>query len=92
MFSLDIIWKHAHPAEHVDEVGTAAAVRKARVDNIFRREDRPKPTMNQVRAIQTAKEQSINILAISGRFYVSNPNVVRELLARIIHEGLAAAQ
>ena len=79
MFSLDVIWAHARPADLFDEVGTAAAVREAGIKNIFRRDHRSLLTIKQVRAIQSAKKNSVDILAISGRFYVSNPSIAREL-------------
>jgi hypothetical protein len=79
MFSLDVIWRHARPAETLDHVGTATAIREARVANIFRRDQRATLTKRQVTAIRQATEGSIDILAISGRFYTSNPIVAPEL-------------
>jgi len=81
MFSLEVIWRHARPAEFLDEIGTAAALREARVENIFRRENRPLLTKKQVAAIQQASGGTIDILAISGRFYTSNP-VIAPVLQR----------
>jgi hypothetical protein len=79
MFSLEVIWKHARPAEFVDAVGTATAIREARLKNIFRRDHRTRLTKQQATAIRAATGESIDILAISGHFYVSNPNVAPEL-------------
>ncbi len=75
--SLDVIWKHARAADLYAEVGTAAAIREARVENVFRSEQKAALTLRQVRAIQDATSKSIDVQAISGKFYVSNPHVAR---------------
>src|SRR5260370_3855269 len=52
--SLDIIWGHARPADVLDEVGTAAAIREAGIKNIFRHAHRAVLTMKQVGAVRSA--------------------------------------
>lgn len=79
MFSIETIWDHARAEAFRHEVGTAKAIREARVNNIFRHEDRQPLTRKQMEAIRGAAGASIDILAITGRFYVSNANIVPEL-------------
>jgi hypothetical protein len=81
MFSLDTIWKNARRTKPSDEVGTAPAIRDARIRNIYLGKDRDKDklTKNQVTAIRRAREGSIDILAISGTFYRSYPSMAIEL-------------
>lgn len=79
MFSVDAIWKHSLSADFVDQVGTAAAIREARIANMFRRDHRTLLTKGQVGAIREVAQGTIDIMAISGHFYTSNAAIAKEL-------------
>jgi hypothetical protein len=71
--SVETIWKHARPTEILDEIGTATALREAKIRNIFRHGDREHLSKRQADAVRAASGESIRILAVSGKFYTSNP-------------------
>jgi hypothetical protein len=77
--SLQVMWDNSRSPEVIDEVGTASALRGARIRNIYRRDDRQTLTVREIAAIRNAKEGTIDIQVISGRFYTSNADMARAL-------------
>jgi len=74
--SIDLVWKHAREAELINEVGTATAIREARLRSIFRRDDRSNLSKRQADTLGLTEPGGlIRILAITGKFYTSHPGV-----------------
>ncbi len=70
MFSLEIVWNNARDAELFDDVGSAPAIREARIKNIYRGKYREYLTNEQIKAIKSTAKGPIDILAITGKFYI----------------------
>jgi hypothetical protein len=77
-YSFETIWKYAasvRPSEH--NVGTAAAIEQANLKNIFRKRQRRSLGGRQTECIVECRDylnpgDTIDILAITGNFYVSD--------------------
>lgn len=88
--SLETVWQHAHPAEEMNQVGTATAIREARLRSIFRHIDRAHLSKRQADALpQKSGQAPVRIMAISGRFYTSYPGMAPLLrqLSRPTQDG-----
>jgi len=82
--SFEIIWANAIEPRSDNQVGTAEAVYSSRMKNIFRHDQRAELSQREIEclnAIEKCPEATVDILAISGRFYTSNP--IRETLIDI---------
>lgn len=77
--SFDIIWDNAQ--EERITVGTALPIERARIRNIFRAEQRDELARRQVACIEAVKSGTIDILAISGNYYMSNERTTEALLS-----------
>ena len=74
--SIDLVWKNAHAADLLNEVGTATAIREGKLRNIFRRDDRAHLSKRQADALGLTEPGGlIRIMAITGRFYTSYPGI-----------------
>ena len=82
--SFEVIWDNATGPRSENQVGTAKAINSSLMKNIFRHDQRAELSQRQIECLNTIKkcpEATVDILAISGRFYTSNP--IRETLIRI---------
>lgn len=75
LYSFNIIWEHAGLGEMLPHhIGTAAAIEEARIKNIFRREQRGLLAKREIECLDSTRPGDVvNILAITGKFYVSFP-------------------
>jgi hypothetical protein len=75
--SFDAIWASARPSLLLDsDVGTAAAIEAAAINNIFTEEKRIQCGSRQAEALASlGANQEVKILSISGKFYISNPMI-----------------
>ena len=74
--SFEIIWANAIEPRSDNQVGTAEAIYSSRMKNIFRHDQRAELSQREIEclnAIEKCPEATVDILAISGRFYTSNP-------------------
>lgn len=84
LYSYNVIWENADPGKYfVHRVGTALSIEKARIKNVFRIDQRRFLSDRVIECIASAGEgDTVSILAISGKFYVSYINAY-ETLCRI---------
>ncbi len=73
--SLDLMWKYARTVDMLNEVGTAIAIREASLRNIFRRADRVHLSKRQADIVARKPGSVIRIMAITGKFYTSYPEI-----------------
>ena len=73
--SFNTVWEHAGIGKKFElQVGTAKAIENANIKNIFRREDRHLLGRCQIEELElTPADSIIDILSITGKFYVSHP-------------------
>ncbi|MGR3302186.1 MAG: hypothetical protein ACUZ8I_06750 [Candidatus Scalindua sp.] len=74
MHSIYKIWDHASiETTFRNRIGTANAITKARIKNIFRREDRDILAGRLMDCIESTEDgETVNILSISGKFFTVN--------------------
>lgn len=77
--SFDIIWEHAR-ASRLD-LGAVAPVERARIENIYRVDNRPDQSARQVESIRRVEAGGVDILAITGGKYTDNNEACRALKA-----------
>jgi hypothetical protein len=79
LYSFNVIWEHAILGKILpSHVGTAEAIEKARIKNIFRREQRPLLGDREIECLAAAKpKDTVRILSITGKFYTSNTQNTR---------------
>lgn len=77
--SFNIIWRKAH--EEYIRVGTALPIDRAHIKNIFRADQRAELSERQVQSIGAVQSGTIDILAVSGRYYVTSVDTSGALLS-----------
>lgn len=77
--SVNTIWNHATTEQ--TEIGTAIPIREARINNIYLKSNRAKQGEHQVKRIQTNRAETIDILSITGGYYVEDFDASTELRA-----------
>jgi len=68
--SLEIIWRKA--PEKAITVGTALPIERARIKNIYLADERPRLSQRQVECIYATDKGAIEILAVSGKYYMGD--------------------
>lgn len=74
--SFKIIWDNAIEPRSANQIGTAEAINSSLMKNIFRHDHRAELSQRQIECLNTIEDcpgATVDILAISGRFYTSNP-------------------
>jgi len=84
MHSIEVTWRKAIDAnKYIERVGTAIPIEESGLINIYRRKDRIQLGDQQIEALKGVETGGeVNILSITGRFYMNYP-AMSEALRRV---------
>jgi hypothetical protein len=84
--SVEIVWENAY--KELPSVGTAVPLKRAGIKNIFRVDKRGEQARRQIECIKETKAGTVDILSITGRHYVNDPDAIFALREAALRKGV----